>query len=283
MKYLKVRIAVGTSDSTFDIYYNSVNSSTRALLYDTGLPAIGLTNEVLETGEGITVSVPDNATSIVLSSNPTAFCSEVNGSNNSTFSIPLGCMSYTVSSSAGIFNYFYTDCDCIGVSATLDATYGYTEQTFCALQDSVNSGYLTIVDNGSCFPSPTPTPTPTPAPTSSITFSPISSNSCSFTTSGGGGSSCLSGGTFTITNGSYNIQAYATINQGATPLTQNVTYLNIDNGAHILETTCTSQFISAYSSPVLFGPGTYDFDYTVIGSGGTNTGGSGGLWYTLVV
>lgn len=172
MKYLKVRIAVGTSDSTFDIYYNSVNSSTRALLYNTGLPAIGLTNEILETGEGVTVSVPDEATSIILDSNPAAFCSEVNGVNNNTFSIPLGCMSYTVSSSAGVFNYFYTDCDCFSVSATLDATDRYTEKTFCALQDSVNSGFLTIVDNGGCSvsPSPTPTHTPTPTPTNTQVF-----------------------------------------------------------------------------------------------------------------
>ena len=37
MKFLKIRIEVGTSDSLFDIYYNSVSSETRALLYDTEL------------------------------------------------------------------------------------------------------------------------------------------------------------------------------------------------------------------------------------------------------
>ena len=77
MKYLKIRIEVGTSDSTFDIYYDSISSGTRALLYDTGLDAVGLTNEELETGEGITVSVPDGATSIVLSSSPAAFCTDI--------------------------------------------------------------------------------------------------------------------------------------------------------------------------------------------------------------
>jgi hypothetical protein len=150
MKYLKIRIELGTSDSVFDIYYDSVSSGTRALLYDTGLPAIGLTNEALEFGEGVTVSVPDNATSIILSSNPAAFCTEVPNVNDETYTIPIGCISYTVSASAGIFNYFYTDCDCNPATATIDATYGYTEQTFCALQDSVSAGVLTVVNNGYC-------------------------------------------------------------------------------------------------------------------------------------
>jgi hypothetical protein len=152
MKYLKIRIEVGTSDSTFDIYYDSISSGTRALLYDTGLPAIGLTNEALEFGEGVTVSVPDNATSIILSSDPNAFCTENPNVNEATYTIPIGCMSYTISAPAGIFNYFYTDCDCNPVTATIDATYGYTEETFCALQDSVSAGVLTVVDNGYCPP-----------------------------------------------------------------------------------------------------------------------------------
>jgi hypothetical protein len=170
MKYLKIRIELGTSDSVFDIYYDSIGGGTRALLYDTGLPAIGLTNEDLELGEGVTVSVPDNATSIILTSDPKAFCSEIPGFNNETYTIPIGCISYTVSAPAGIFNYFYTDCNCNPVTATIDATYGYTEETFCALQDSVSAGVLTVVDNGYCLtPSPTPTQTSTPSPTGSIT------------------------------------------------------------------------------------------------------------------
>ena len=174
MKYLKIRIEVGTSDSTFDIYYDSISSGTRALLYDTSLPAIGLTNEELLFGEGVTVSVPDNATSIILSSDPAAFCTEVPNVNDETYTIPIGCMFYTVSATAGIFNYFYTDCDCNPITATIDATYGHTEETFCALQDSVSAGELTVVYNGYCStPSPSPTPTPTntgPVEMTMITF-----------------------------------------------------------------------------------------------------------------
>lgn len=184
MKYLKIRIEVGTANSVFDIYYNSVDSGTRALLYDTGLPAIGLTNEVLEFGEGVIVSVPDNATSIILSSDPAAFCTEIPNVNDVLYTIPIGCISYTISSSFGIFNYFYIDCECNSVMGTIDATDGYTEQTFCASQDSVSPGPLTLTNNGycgfpidlcydssssslacDCGPSPTPTPSPTPNPT----------------------------------------------------------------------------------------------------------------------
>jgi hypothetical protein len=187
MKYLKIRIELGTSDSVFDIYYDSIGGGTRALLYDTGLPAIGLTNEDLELGEGVTVSVPDNATSIILTSDPKAFCSEIPGFNNETYTIPIGCISYTVSASAGIFNYFYTDCNCNPVTATIDATYGYTEETFCALQDSVSAGPLTVVNNGYCLtPTPTqtstpintPTQTPTPTSTPTPTQTPSSTPPC---------------------------------------------------------------------------------------------------------
>jgi hypothetical protein len=170
MKYLRIRTELGTSNSTFDIYYDSISSGTRALLYDTGLPAIGISNDALLAGEGVVVSVPDNATSIILSSTPDAFCSENPNVNTGTYTISIGCISYTVSSSAGIFNYFYTDCDCNPVTATIDATYGYTEETFCALQDSVNYGVLTIIDNGYCTtPTPTQTATPTPTPTPPLT------------------------------------------------------------------------------------------------------------------
>jgi hypothetical protein len=162
MKYIKVRIAVGTSDSTFDIFYDSPNGVGSALLFDTGLDAIDIPYEALQIGEGLTVSVPDDATSIILDSSPSAFCTTNTSVNDAMITIPLGCITYTVSSSAGIFNYYYTNCDCVNVSATIDATYGYVEQTFCALQDTVDAGLLTIVDNGYCS---------TPIPPNSVVFS----------------------------------------------------------------------------------------------------------------
>jgi hypothetical protein len=155
MKYLKIRIASGNADSLFDIFYDSPTGVGTALLYDTGLPAEGIPYDTLIIGEGITVSVPDNATSIVLDSSPSAFCTTTDGINDPMYTIPIGCMSYTVSASMGSSDYYYTDCDCIPITATIDATYGYTEQTFCALQDTVNAGLLTVVDNGDCITPPT--------------------------------------------------------------------------------------------------------------------------------
>jgi len=155
MIYLKIRIELGTSDSTFDIYYDSISSGTRALLYDTGLPATGITNTALLAIDGITVSVPDDATSIILSSTPDAFCSENPNVNTGTYTISIGCLSYTVSASVGVLNYSYTDCSCNLVTATIDATYGYVSQTFCALSGTLSAGLLTVVENGYCLPTNT--------------------------------------------------------------------------------------------------------------------------------
>lgn len=150
MKYFKVRIVIGSSDGLFDIYYNSVDSNTRALIYETGLPATGLTAQELSNGDGILVSVPDDSTSIVLGSEPDAFCSNDPQVNNDSYSIPIGCYTYTVSSNSGVYNYQYTDCECNVVNATIDATEGPQEQTFCALYDSVISSNLVVTYVGGC-------------------------------------------------------------------------------------------------------------------------------------
>lgn len=150
MKYIKVRIVIGSSDSLFDIYYNSIDTNTRALIYETGLPAIGLTNEELSNGDGILVSVPDDATSIVLGSEPNAFCSNNPEVNNDSYTVPIGCYTYTVSSNSGVYEYQYTDCDCNKITATIDATGGPQEQTFCALYGTVITPNLDVSYNGGC-------------------------------------------------------------------------------------------------------------------------------------
>ncbi len=154
MIYLKVRIAAGTSDSIFNINYESPNGGGEALLADTNLPAVGITNDALLNGEGVTISVPDNTTSITLDSSPGAFCGDDPNNNENMYTINIGCTSYTISSSEGIFNYSYTDCDCNNVTETIDATDGYIEETFCALKDTVNYGLLTLIDNGACSEPP---------------------------------------------------------------------------------------------------------------------------------
>lgn len=150
MKYFKVRIVIGSSDGLFDIYYNSVDSNTRALIYETGLPATGLTSQELSNGDGILVSVPDDSTSIVLGSEPNAFCSTNPEVNDDSYNITIGCYTYTVSSNSGIYNYQYTDCDCNVVTVTIDATDGPQEHTFCALYDTIISTNLNVSYDGVC-------------------------------------------------------------------------------------------------------------------------------------
>ena len=194
MKYIKVRIVVGSSNSLFDIYYNSIDSNTRALIYETGLPAIGLTNEDLSNGDGILVSVPDDTTSIVLNSDPNAFCSENPNVNNDSYTIPVGCFTYTVTSNNDVSFYSYTDCECNEIIASIDGSNGRVEQTFCALYGTVNTELLDLTFIQGCetvsielcydedlpelacdcesTPTPTPTSTPTPTPTPTSTLPP---------------------------------------------------------------------------------------------------------------
>jgi hypothetical protein len=181
MKYIKVRIVIGSSNGVFDIYYDSIDSNKRATLHSNGLPATGLTFSELSTTDGVIVSVPDESTSIVVSSDPDSFCSIDSNVNNDSYTIPIGCYTYTVTSNIGIFNYYYTDCECNEITRTIDGTNGQVEHTFCALYNTVNAGELEVTSISGCqsttlelcydenLPSlaceceivPTPTPTPT--------------------------------------------------------------------------------------------------------------------------
>lgn len=185
MKYIKVRILIGSSSGVFDIYYDSINSNNRALLHSNGQPAIGLTFDELASPNGVLVSVPDESSSIVVTSDPDSFCSNDINVNNDSYTLPIGCYTYTVTSNNGIYNYYYTDCDCNEISATIDGTNGQVQDTFCALYGTVNAGELELTfiqgcetnsvelcyDENSpalaceCELVPTPTPTPTPTET----------------------------------------------------------------------------------------------------------------------
>lgn len=182
MKYVKVRIVIGSSDSLFDIYYDSIDTNKRALLHSNGQPATGLTFNELSDIYGILVSVPDETTSIVLSSDPDSFCSDNDGVNNDSYTIPIGCYTYTVTSDNGVSEYNYIDCECNEISTIIDGTNGQVEHTFCAMYGTVNADGLELsliqgcevtsielcYDENSpelacaCEIMPTPTPTPDP-------------------------------------------------------------------------------------------------------------------------
>jgi hypothetical protein len=183
MKYIKVRIVIGSSNGVFDIYYDSIDSNKRALLYSNGQPATGLTFNELSGPNGVLVSVPDESSSIVVTSDPDSFCSNDINVNNDSYTVPIGCYTYTITSSNGVYNYYYTDCDCNEISATIDGTNGQIEESFCALYGTVDAGELELTFVEGCettsvelcydensptlacecelVPSPTPTPTET--------------------------------------------------------------------------------------------------------------------------
>ena len=104
----------------------------------------------------------------------------------------------------------------------------------------------------------------------------VGDQSCSFTTAGGGGSSCMGSGTLTITGSSYSLQGYVSIDSGSTPLSLNQLTLLINGGEYHASTT--SPYVAGYTADIILPPGTYPYSFLIEGSGGTNTGGGGGLF-----
>ena len=185
MKYIRVRVVIGSSSGVFDIYYDNIDTNKRALLHSNGQAAIGISFDDLSSINGVLVSVPDESASIIVTSNPDSFCSENPYVNNDSYTIPVGCYTYTVTSNNDISYYSYTDCECNEITASIDGSNGRVEQTFCALYGTVNAELLDLTfiqgcetvsielcyDEDlpelacDCEPTPTPTATPTPTPT----------------------------------------------------------------------------------------------------------------------
>lgn len=128
------------------------------------------------------------------------------------------------------------------------------------------------------------TTTSTSTTTTSTTIAPSivfqGERGCSFTTSGGTGSSCGNSGTFNIVGGTYNIKGYVGIDTGPTPLTFCELTLIIDGVEYRVSTS--SPYVAGYTQNIPCGPGSHTFSYLVTGSGGTNTGGGGGLLDSLI-
>lgn len=130
----------------------------------------------------------------------------------------------------------------------------------------------------------TTTTSSTSTTTTSTTIAPSivfqGERGCSFTTSGGTGSSCGNSGTFNIVGGTYNIKGYVGIDTGPTPLTFCELTLIIDGVEYRVSTS--SPYVAGYTENIPCGPGSHTFSYLVTGSGGTNTGGGGGLLDSLI-
>ena len=72
-----IKITSGTSHSLYTIYYDQVDAANIATRVSTSLPATGVTYNDLTSGSGVTVSVPNNATSILLYNNSCVIDDEI--------------------------------------------------------------------------------------------------------------------------------------------------------------------------------------------------------------
>ena len=72
-----IKITSGTSHSFYTIYYDQVDAANIATRVSTSLPATGVTYNDLTSGSGVTVSVPNSATSILLYNNSCVIDDEI--------------------------------------------------------------------------------------------------------------------------------------------------------------------------------------------------------------
>ena len=72
-----IKITSGTSHSLYTIYYDQVDAANIATRVSTSLPATGVTYNDLTSGSGVTVSVPNSATSILLYNNSCVIDDEI--------------------------------------------------------------------------------------------------------------------------------------------------------------------------------------------------------------
>jgi hypothetical protein len=95
----------------------------------------------------------------------------------------VNCIQYQISTSSSFgISYSYIDCEGIEREGTLGGVGGFDSDTFCAQEGSVNSGGMTLVDQGPCE-TPTTTTTTTIAPTTTTTTSTTVAPTTTTTTS----------------------------------------------------------------------------------------------------
>ena len=68
-RYFDIKITGGTAAGPYSIYYDSVNPVTVALITSSSLPATGLTYSDMTTGDGVNVTIPNDANSLLCYNN----------------------------------------------------------------------------------------------------------------------------------------------------------------------------------------------------------------------
>jgi hypothetical protein len=178
MRYFNVKIEVGVSNSVFSIYYNTIDSSHYALIFNlTGstLNATGLTYTQLTTGNGLMVEVPDSATSLILDSSPAAFCTNIFPYNDPTYTIYVGGPTPTPTPTQTVTpsvtpTLTPTNTVTPSVTATQSPTPSVTASVTPTLTPSVTATQTpTLTPTSSVTPTVTPSVTATQTPTNTLT------------------------------------------------------------------------------------------------------------------
>ena len=164
MTVLLTLTAAGTSTSAFDLYSNADSYSTP---FDINVPLSSLLS-------GYTVELPMGATIVRVQSvgvctnyidlpvdctttttttvaPTTTTTTTVAPTTTTTTTAVVNCIQYQISTSSSFgISYSYIDCEGIEAGGTLGGVGGFDSDTFCAQEGSVDSGGMTLVDQGPC-------------------------------------------------------------------------------------------------------------------------------------
>jgi len=157
-RHFTVTQTSGTNSGPYTIYHSSISEANIAVLYGTSNPATNLTLTQLQ--NGVLVTVPDSATSLIVS----------NGNSAVIANCPTNIVTYPISSSPDPTN---TPNPTSAPTSTPVPTDGSTPQpTSNPTATPVPTDGSTPIPTSTANPTNTPTPTSTPSATNQPTPSP---------------------------------------------------------------------------------------------------------------
>ena len=156
-RQFNVTITSGTAPGPYNVYYDSVNASNYATVYATSLPATGLTYSELISG--VLVSVPDEATTIILYNTDLACLV------SDTHILPIPTPTPTVTATP-------TPTATQTATPTPTETPTPTPTPTCTFDVDISLATPTPTATVTPTPTPTATVTPTPTPTATQTITP---------------------------------------------------------------------------------------------------------------
>ena len=170
-KKFYVKIVSGSDLGPYNVYYNQVNSANLATNFDTSFLASGVTRTELTTNLGLHISVPDEATKIIV--------------YNTNARVIAECQSNIDE------NILPTPTPTSSPTPTPSPTSSPTPSPTATPTPTPNCDFGIGVDIITATPTPTPSPTPSPSPTETPTPTPSPSPSPSPTPSPTATPNCL--------------------------------------------------------------------------------------------